>query len=255
MSDPGLLFERPLLEALPLLRPGSPLGPPDQETNVRPAVGKCDPHQPPPRRLGAILPAKRRRRHLGRKQRSIERIFQSNIAESPLLLIGGEDALDAAWVRRQDPGQDHQGDAVHRPRGPCSRLSCAPESCQRTLIHLALVTQDNWRVRAGRTQSRLARPHSCHCEERSDEAIWFPQRDLSRWGALSIPRVGDCLASLAMTYRAASSNDSAFAPIGNCEEGSLKSEERGRRLSLPASPLGLRSALAAGGFLYKLSIA
>jgi hypothetical protein len=48
----------------------------------------------------------------------------------------------------------------------------------------------------------LGKSHLCHCEERSDEAI-------------SIPRMEDCFASLAMTYRAVLSNDFAFAlPYG-----------------------------------------
>ncbi len=44
----------------------------------------------------------------------------------------------------------------------------------------------------------FGRPHECHCEERSDEAI-------------SILGMVDCFALLAMTYRAASPHDFAFA--------------------------------------------
>ena len=62
----------------------------------------------------------------------------------------------------------------------------------------AACSDPEWNMTSRGKREVAAVSHSCHCEERSDEAI-------------STRRMRDCFASLAMTYRAMPSKDFAIA--------------------------------------------
>ena len=101
-----------------------------------------------------------------------------------------------AYLRRVEGGTDK---LVCR----CSRCRTWPSESPRTnkfarATPVARAYWDRLLVAHRVNPMPLGRSHSCHCEERRDEAI-------------STPSVGDCFASLAMTYRAALSSDFAFA--------------------------------------------